>query len=241
VARLQSFKFKPKVVPSVAAATVLLLTLSLGNWQLNRADEKLRLQQRIEELAEQPPVRLPASKLNAEEYRFRPVEVEGRFAERYTVYIDNRIYHGAAGYHVVTPLQIGNSALYVLINRGWIARGADRRVPPAVTTPDNTLVIKGVSIVPSKKVFVLSTQTEEGKIWQNLVLERYRNAVPFSIQPIVIEQQSDSGDGLVRDWERPDLGINMHRGYAFQGFALALGVVILYVVLNVKRAGPKTH
>jgi surfeit locus 1 family protein len=43
----------------------------------------------------------------------------------------------------------------------------------------------------------------------------------------------------VRDWERPDVGVNMHRGYAFQWFALAVAVVILYLVLNVKRASTR--
>ncbi|HVS27441.1 MAG TPA: SURF1 family protein [Burkholderiales bacterium] len=234
------FEFKPKLLSSIAAAAMFVLVLSLGNWQLNRASEKLRLQQRIEELAKQPPVRLPASEVNAEDYRYRPVEVEGRFAGSYTIYIDNRIYHGVPGYHVITPLQIGNSARYVLIERGWIARGDERRAP-LVPTPENTLIINGLAAIPSNKVFELSTQTEEGNVWQNLVLERYRKAVPLAIQPLVIEQRNDTGDGLVRDWEKPDVGINMHRGYAFQWFALAVAVAVLYVVVNVKRVPQKPH
>ncbi|MGH8751601.1 MAG: SURF1 family protein [Burkholderiales bacterium] len=232
-------EFKPKLVPSLAAAAVFALALNLGNWQLNRAHEKLQMQARLDEMAQQPPVKLPVREVNAEDYRWRAVEVEGRFAENYTIYIDNRIHHGIPGYHVVTPLQIGNSTLYVLINRGWIARGSDRRALPPVATSKNTIIINGLSIIPSKKIFELSAQTEEGKIWQNLVLERYRKAVPLAIQPIVIEQQNDTQDGLVREWEKPDVGINMHRAYAFQWFALAAAVLILYLVLNVKRQKPR--
>ncbi|HEY6282240.1 MAG TPA: SURF1 family protein [Burkholderiales bacterium] len=233
------FEFKPRLWSSVAAGVVLLLTLGLGNWQLNRAHEKLEREGRLEELAKQPPVSLPATLVNPDEYQFRHVEVQGRFAESYTIYLDNRIYNGIAGYHVIVPLQIDDSRTYVLVNRGWVARARERLDLPKIPVPQGQMKISGIAVIPSKKIFELSTQTVEGKIWQNLVLERYRKAVPFKIQPIVIEQQNDTADGLVRDWERPDLGVNMHRGYAFQWFALAVAVVILYLVLNVKRASPR--
>lgn len=233
------FEFRPGLWSSVAAGIVLLLTLWLGNWQLNRAREKLELEARLEELAKQPPVSVPATQVNPDEYQFRHVEVQGRFAEAYMIYLDNHIYHGIPGYQVIVPLQIGDSWTYVLVNRGWVARAGERLDLPTIPVPQGQMKISGIAVIPSKKIFELSTQTVEGKIWQNLVLERYRKAVPFEIQPIVIEQQSDTADGLVRDWERPDVGVNMHRGYAFQWFALALAVVILYVVLNVKRASPR--
>ena len=233
------FEFRPGLWSSVAAGVVLLLTFWLGNWQLDRAREKLKLESRVGELAKQPPVSVPATQVNPDEYRFRNVEVQGRFTEAYTIYLDNRIYHGIPGYHVIVPLQINDSRTYVLVNRGWVARAGERLNLPTIPVPQGQVKISGVAVIPSKKIFELSTQTVEGKIWQNLVLERYRKAVPFEIQPIVIEQQNDTADGLVRDWERPDVGVNMHRGYAFQWFALALAVVILYVVLNVRRASPR--
>ncbi|MGH8744763.1 MAG: SURF1 family protein [Burkholderiales bacterium] len=233
-------EFKPKFLSSIAAAAMFVLALGLGNWQLNRVAEKLRLQQRMDELAKQPPLRLPASEVNAEDYQYRPVEVEGHFDGSHTIYIDNRIYRGVPGYRVITPLQIGNSARYVLIERGWLPRGSTRRAPQ-VPTPENNLIINGLAIIPSTRVFELSKHTVEGNVWQNLVMERYRNTVPLAIQPVVIEQRNDTGDGLIRDWEKPDVGINMHRGYAFQWFALAAAVVILYVVVNVKRVPQKPH
>jgi len=233
------FEFNPRLWSSVAAGIMLSLTLWLGNWQLNRAREKLELEARLEELAKQPPVSVPATQVNPDEYRFRHVEVQGRFAEPYTIYLDNRIHHGIAGYQVIAPLQIGDSRTYVLVNRGWVARTMERTELPKIPMPQGQVKISGIAVIPSKKIVELSTQTVEGKIWQNLVLERYRKTVPFEIQPIVIEQQSDAADGLVRDWERPDLGVNMHRGYAFQWFALAAAVVILYMVLNVKRTSPR--
>jgi cytochrome oxidase assembly protein ShyY1 len=40
---------------------------------------------------------------------------------------------------------------------------------------------------------------------------------------------------LVREWDRPDFGIDRHRGYAFQWYALAGLTGVLLVALSVKR------
>jgi surfeit locus 1 family protein len=75
----------------------------------------------------------------------------------------------------------------------------------------------------------------EGKVWQNLTLERYRAAVPIAIQPVVIRQDNDLGDGLMRVGGAPDLGIEKHYGYAFQWFALAVAILIYYLATHVRK------
>ena len=77
---------------------------------------------------------------------------------------------------------------------------------------------------------VLSDKVTEGRIWQNLTVERYRQAFPIAIQPFVIRQDSELDDGLVREWEPPDFGIDKHYGYAFQWFALAATLFGFYAV-----------
>jgi surfeit locus 1 family protein len=72
-------------------------------------------------------------------------------------------------------------------------------------------------------------------VWQNLRLDRYRAWSKLELQPIVIQQTNDAGDGLVREWDRLDAGADRHRGYALQWFSLAALAVVLYVVLNLKR------
>jgi len=55
------------------------------------------------------------------------------------------------------------------------------------------------------------------------------------LQPIVLQQTSDTHDGLVRQWKRPDQGVNTHRAYALQWYAMGVLVVILYFALNLRR------
>jgi surfeit locus 1 family protein len=89
--------------------------------------------------------------------------------------------------------------------------------------------------VPGKRYLELSNQVAEGNVWQNLTLERYRAAVPIPLQPVVIQQENTIEDGLSREWSPPDLGIDKHYAYAFQWYAMAVAIVIIFLVLNVKK------
>ena len=234
--RVSSFDFSPGLVPSLAAVMMIILTLALGNWQLNRAAEKRALQQHYDDMARQPAALLPSQTVKLSDYLFRKVEVRGEFVPAYQILLDNKIQRGRAGYHVIAPLRIAGSDKVVLINRGWIARDATRNHLPFIKTIASAVRIEGIAINPSARFVELSSQVVEGPVWQNLTLERYAKTVPFALQPILVLQQNDTGDGLIRAWERPDTGITMHQGYAFQWFALALAILITYIAVNIKRA-----
>jgi len=218
------------------------LTLSLANWQLNRAHEKEGMAARLALLAKDPPLALSATEIQAPDVEWRRVTVRGRFAPRYGVLIDNRVYHGVAGYHVVMPLEIGTAggtSRFVLVNRGWVAGNPDRSKLPDIRTPEATIEITGLATMPSRRFLELASGTAQGRVWQNLTLERYRKAFPIAIQPVVIEQESTLEDGLVREWDPPNLGVDRHYGYAFQWFALATTILVFYLVTHVKRRPPE--
>jgi surfeit locus 1 family protein len=232
------YEFRPRLVTTLAAAAGMALGLAAAQWQLGRAHEKERLAARLESLAREPAAVLAASEVKAADLEWRRVTASGRFAASYAVFIDNRIRRGVAGYHVVMPLELrdtGGGSRYVLVNRGWIAGLPDRTRLPEVTTPDATVQITGLAVVPSRRFLELSQNVTAGKLWQNLTLERYREAFPISLQPVVIQQESALADGLVREWDPPDLGINKHYGYAFQWLALAVTVLVFYLVTHVRR------
>lgn len=236
-----SYRFRPRLWPSIAAAIGILATLSLANWQLNRAQEKAGRQQTLEKLAAEPAVQLSAGLTDAATLEFRNVEVTGEFDPPHTIYLDNKIRNGKVGYEIVTPLRLSGSRQYVLVNRGWIAANAKRGDLPVVPTPSGQVTVLGTAMVPSKKILELSGQTYEGAVWENLVIERYRTRSGLDVQPVVIQQRDGDNDGLLREWPRPDTGIAKHQGYAFQWFALSLAIAIVYLVMNVKRAEPESN
>lgn len=235
------YRFEPRLFTTLAAAAGIAVTLALANWQLGRAHEKEAAAARLEMLAKDAPVRVPAAELKAEDIEWRRVTARGRFEPRYAVLIDNRVRRGVAGFHVMMPLAIeGSGGRHVLVNRGWIAGTPERSRLPEVTTPPDTIEVTGLAVTPSKRFLELSSATAEGRVWQNLTLERYRQAMPISVQPFVILQESALEDGLTRDWDPPNLGVNTHYGYAFQWLALALTVLVFYLVTHVKRR-PRTE
>ena len=230
------FSFRPGLIPTLAAVLGVLTTALLGNWQLDRAAEKAQLQLRIEQASRQGPIHLGAAPVNASDLVYYQVEASGGFKPDATVYIDNRLHSGVPGYDVVTPLQIGSGSRYVLVNRGWIPAGASRSQLPDVGTPTGPVAVKGVALPGDQRVFELSSKVQAGRLWQHVTVERYRTAFPLDLQPIVIQQQNDLGDGLLREWRRPDAGIDRHYAYALQWFSLCAAIIALYVVLNVNRA-----
>lgn len=232
---MSKLRFKPSLWPTLAAVAGIALTLALGNWQLGRGNEKSALAERIQAASRDALIALPVAEIRAGDVAWRRVEVRGRFEPKYAVFIDNRILRGAVGYHVVMPIRIGDGERYVLVNRGWVAGTNARSRLPQITTPAETVTIAGLATVPSQRYLELSTKVAEGNVWQNLTLERYRAAVPIAIQPVVIRQENDFNDGLKREWDAPDLGIEKHYGYAFQWFALAATILIFYLVAHVDK------
>jgi len=229
-------RFKPKLVPTLAAAVGVLVTALLGNWQLNRAADKAQLQLRIEHAASHAPLHIGAAPVNPVDVTYLGVETSGEFKSDGTVYIDNRVRKGVPGYEVVTALRIDASANYVLVKRGWIRAGPDRNDLPQVTTPMGTVTVEGMALPGNPRLFELSTRVQSGRLWENVTVDRYRQAFNLELQPIMIQQRNDLGDGLVREWGRPDAGADRHRAYAFQWFGLCAAIIVIYVVLNVRRA-----
>ena len=231
-------QFKPKLVPTLAAIAGVIVTVLLGNWQLDRAAYKLHLQQRIDVASAQPPVHLPAAPVRTDEVAFYRLEAEGEFRPDLTVLLDNKVRDGVIGYEVVTPLRLGDSSLHVLVDRGWIQAPARRSELPAVTTPAGVVRVEGIALPPPRRFFELSDQTVSGRVWQNLPFKRYQEAFHIELQPVLLQQRNDLGDGLVRAWSRPDAGVNVHRAYALQWFAMSAAIALIYILLNVRREKP---
>lgn len=239
-----------RVVPTIAAVAVVALTVSLGNWQMRRADEKTVLQARRDAALAADPVRIGAGPVDAAALAGRRVALEGRFEPRGTIFLDNRTRAGVAGFHVLTPLRIApaaaddSDARHVLVLRGWIARDvADRTRLPALRTPDGVVRVEGLALSELPQPIVLgggeSEPAADARIWQRLELDAYRRWSRLALQPVLVRQTSALDDGLARDWTEPGSGVDKHHGYAFQWYALALATALLwlwFVVIAPRRA-----
>lgn len=235
------WQFKCSFWPTVAAIFFIVLTVNLGNWQLSRAQEKDDRQAKLNQLSQEPIISIPTSLIKLENYQFRKVEVHGTYVPSHTIYLDNKINRGRAGYQIITPVKLDESSMHVLINRGWVVAGRTRSELPEILTPIGKVMVSGIAESPTMRTLELSTKVVSGQVWENFHLDRYRKATGLKIQPLVVLQENKVKDGLLREWTRPDSGSSRNLGYAFQWFAMALAIIILYLVLNVKRNHPENE
>jgi surfeit locus 1 family protein len=221
-------------VPTLAAVALIAATLWLGRWQTHRAEEKEARQALFEARLRETPVQLTGSVPSAEPLLYRRVRASGEWIPEGQVYIDNQVSDGRAGFFVVTPLRLAPGRDAVLVNRGWIARSSDYPRPPAVAVPRGAVEVTGLATVPPRRVLELSGDTIDGDVWQNLSLERYRDARRINVLPVVVLADAP-GEGLVPIREQPDAGVAKHREYALTWFSLAITTLALWIALNLRR------
>jgi len=232
--RIGPFAFNPSPWPTIGAVAMIALTLYLGIWQTHRGDEKEERQRLLDTRIREAPVVLSGSFARAEPVVYRRARAAGRYDAAGQVFIDNQVHQGRAGYHVITPLRLADGAI-LLVNRGWIARGAAYPEPPKAEAPAGTVEVTGMATVPSSRFYELGAQTVSGPVWQNLTIDRYRATVKAPVLPVVL--LADAADaGLVAIRETPDAGVAKHREYALTWFSLAATALVLWIVLNLKRA-----
>jgi len=236
---LLGYQFNPKLWAVVLVLFSVFIFIELGKWQLSRAEERSSRHKSFEQLSKEPVVAISGNLLKLEDVQYRQVEVRGRYLPEYTIYLDNKTYKGHAGYHVITPLQIKNSKILLVVNRGWISTGTDRSILPEIETAVGEIIIQGVVISPEFKTFQFGEPTYSGPVWSSFNLEQYQQMTGFVVQPLMILQNNDSKDGLIRDWIKPDSGASKNISYAVQWFSLAFMTIIIFLILNVKRNNQK--
>jgi surfeit locus 1 family protein len=223
------------VIVAVAA------TARLGLWQLDRAAEKTRLEDALNERASLPPLAPDqlARRADAVDAQLhRRVVVTGRWLEAHTVALDNRPLHGRAGFVVVTPLLLGPGDA-VLVQRGWAPRDAqDRTRLPAFDTPAGEVRIKGrIAAWPSHR---LELAAESGPIRQNLDAAQLAREAGVAFRPLSLLQLDGPAapDALVREWPVAPQDVWKHHGYALQWFALSVliaGLAVWYRLIRPRR------
>ena len=222
-------------MPTLAAAAVIALMLSLGRWQVNRGAEKEARQALLEARFNETPVRLTGSVDSAEPLLYRRVRAAGEWIAEGQVFIDNQVSEGRAGFHVVTPLRIEGAKDAVLVNRGWVERGPEYPRAPQVPVPAGRVEVAGMASLPPKRVLELSAETISGNVWQNLSIERYRSRFAIPVLPVVVLADAPAPN-LVAVREKPDAGVAKHEEYALTWFSLSATVLVLWIVLNLRRA-----
>ncbi|TWI63574.1 cytochrome oxidase assembly protein ShyY1 [Pseudoduganella lurida] len=236
--------FRTGAIPLIATLLLVALGVTLGRWQDGRAEQKLALAARIAAANAAAPLVLHGEQVAPERALWRRIAVTGTFVRDWPVYLDNRPNGGRAGFVLLMPFRIGHTATHVLVARGWLPRDPqDRERIAAYPTPPGVVTIEGLAKPDAGRLLQLGepASLRPHAIVQNALPEDVARATGLAFEPFVIQQTSaDGSEGmLVRDWPAPDLGVDKHRGYAFQWYALAVTAFLFFLVSGFRR-GRKT-
>jgi surfeit locus 1 family protein len=227
---------------SVGCASLVLLGIALGIWQMARADYKISLRQAVDAASALEPLRNSDFQARLPEVgdMHRRVQLRGQWLVDQTIYWDNIPMADRAGLVVLTPLKLADQTGVVLVQRGWIARNfQDRTQLHPIETPTGEVTVEGlVSHWPSQRISLGGT--EQGHIRQNPQLAEYRTLLGAQVASVTIRQTGPASEGMLREWSRPDDGVNMHKGYAFQWFSLSALVAAYYFWFQIVKRKQQT-
>lgn len=227
-----------RILPFVATALLCVVGILLGNWQTRRALEKEEMAAVIQEQMRQPALIIHTQAEFAQLRAFHKVKLKGQFVHNWPLYLDNRPLYGVAGFYVLMPFKMLGSEQSILIARGWLQRDVtDRTKIPLLLTDESVIEIEGVVRDQLDRTMQLGTAPalKAGAIVQSVSLDDLRQQSGIKFADKIVEQTSDSGDGLIRDWPKPSAGADKHRAYAFQWYGLALMAAIFFVVTGIRR------
>ena len=231
--------FSPTVPGTLLTLAGAALFVSLGFWQLDRAEEKRGLLAQAS-AGEASTIDAAAGALNTLP-RYQRVRVHGRYDAQRQILLDNMYSaQGRPGYRVLTPMQLDDGA-WVLVDRGWIAPGATRAQLPAIDVAESARTVVGRLDNPPQPGMRVGDQSDLGQGWPRVlhyptqaqlesVLER-----PLAQRIVALaEDQPDGYERAEKPLQHVDPGRNV--GYAVQWFAFAVVAVVIYVLMSRRRA-----
>ncbi len=235
---------RPRLVPVLATVALFPALISLGFWQLHRADVKYAARAVREHNRDLPPVTLSPGFTDVNAALNRRARAQGRFDLAHQLLLDNQQRNNVPGYYVFTPLVLAGTKTAVLVNRGWVQQGVNRRILPPLPGPDDAVTIRGlidsVPVVGLKLGPPNAGHTGWPKAVQYLDLGWLGQKLGYHFLPYVVLQQSGADFGLVRDWSGVQIGHEAlppekHVSYAVQWFAMAGVLVIIFIGVHLRR------
>jgi surfeit locus 1 family protein len=103
-----------------------------------------------------------------------------------------------------------------------------------VRTPAGEVRIEGIALEHLPRLLNVDPNAK-GRVRQTLQLPAFAAETGLRLEPRVIEQHSPTDDGLLRDWPRPDTGVEKNESYALQWYSFAVLAVILGLVFSFRK------
>ena len=231
------------LLPSALIIATFAFLLSLGFWQLDRADEKRGIEASIKK-ANTGSVELIMEEESIQNKEYYEVRLKGKYLSDKQFVYDNQIVNQVVGYYVLTPFSLEGESKAIMINRGFIPWNGFREILADIVVGQDAREIK---VVISKPVKRMELNSYEGLIYGNWGEEQF----PVLIQSVDLPEMAEvasvelsrviglldpsASDGFVREWKPYTGSIEKHIGYAVQWFLMALVLAIIGIRIAIKQ------
>lgn len=233
-------EFRPAVWPTLMTVPVLIALIGLGTWQVQRLNWKSALVAAMEVRLAAPGEPLPAGRIDPDAWHYRRVSVLGTFDHSKEVHMFSHSHRGQLGYHVYTPLRRADGAGTVLINRGWVPN--DRKDP--VSRPAGQLsgivTVAGIARKGWPQTAFVPDNDLAKNVWFYADLDAMAAAMGVALgvdaPALFVEAGRAPNPGVHPLGGQTRVEIrNAHLQYAITWYALAVALMVIYVVWHVRR------
>ena len=218
--------FKAKIL--IFAIIFVPITISLGMWQIERANEKKLIIANYDKLLVSAPIALQKNQMLN---NWQPIETTGTYEDT-VVYEDNAINNGKAGFKVYHLFR-NDDGTFIFIHRGFIERNLIKNNLPEVEIPTEKKLIYGTTLFKQNNTFVKNIEESDSRIIQefnaSLLIDKYPMLKDKYLHPFLFNL--DIRD--VNKYQPIEKPVNMtaskHIGYAIQWFGLCAALIILTI------------
>jgi surfeit locus 1 family protein len=235
-------RFSPPVWAAILTAVLVVVFVRLGFWQIHRGQEKIAMISAYQEAAKAVALDFTSALRAGDDgllLRHRAMQARGRYEPGHTLLLDNQVSHGQPGYHVWSPLRLEMSHRLILVDRGWVPMDADRRLLPAVDTPQGRVSVRGVWEPLPRPGLRVGANDCGGSGWPRVVQYPLHRELQCLLGGELVEGvlwlDPAADGGFRREWQETGFPPERHYGYAFQWFALAGTLLVVFVVVNFRR------
>lgn len=237
--RIGPYGFAPGLLPTLITVLLLAILMGLGFWQIERGAEKERIEAAFAERMSEDVLSLERTTPRPEEHLYRRARASGRYHERLTLLVDNRVHQGRVGYQVVTPLRLASTGSWVLVDRGWVPLGSSRARLPKPDLPEGDVTIRGYLALPLRPPLTLgepaALRPDTVQVVPWLDPARIEAVLGNDVLPMIVRQQGPLDPDLIKEWPVINMSPDRHFAYAAQWFSLAAALLVIYLVVNLRK------
>ncbi|MDB4038272.1 SURF1 family protein [Candidatus Thioglobus sp.] len=224
------------ILPSILITATFAFLVSLGFWQLERADDKRSIEASITQ-ANTGSVELIKKEEGLQSKEYYEVRLQGKYLSDKQFIYDNQIVDQVSGYYVLTPYALEGQSKAILINRGFIPWNGRRDKLADIVIGQETREIKVQISKPIKRMELKPSEVgiQFPVLIQSIDLQDMADRAKVDFSSVIGLLDASASNGFIRKWEPYTGSIEKHIGYAVQWFLMALVLAIIGIRIAIKQ------